>query len=74
MLLAVAVGIGLAAYLAARGPVEEAVREITLPLKHEDIIRQQARDKDLDPALIAAVYLPGVEVLRPHLRRRARAA
>jgi soluble lytic murein transglycosylase len=32
-----------------------AVREITLPLRHEDIIRQQARDKNLDPALIAAV-------------------
>src|ERR687893_58330 len=37
------------------GPLGEAVREITLPLKHEDIIRQQARDKGLDPALIAAV-------------------
>ena len=34
---------------------EQAVREITLPLKHDDIIRQQATDKDLDPALIAAV-------------------
>jgi soluble lytic murein transglycosylase len=55
ILLAAAVGIGLAAYLAARGPVEDAVREITLPLRHEDIIRQQARDKNLDPALIAAV-------------------
>jgi soluble lytic murein transglycosylase len=32
-----------------------AVREITLPLRHEDIIRQQARDKGLDPSLIAAV-------------------
>jgi soluble lytic murein transglycosylase len=32
-----------------------AVREITLPLRHDDIIRQQARLKDLDPALIAAV-------------------
>src|SRR3954452_15717092 len=32
-----------------------AVREIALPLRHEDIIRQQARDKELDPALIAAV-------------------
>lgn len=31
------------------------MREITLPLKHEDIIRQQASQKDLDPALIAAV-------------------
>ena len=33
----------------------DAVKEITLPLRHEDIIRQQAREKDLDPALIAAV-------------------
>jgi soluble lytic murein transglycosylase len=32
-----------------------AVREIALPLRHEDIIRQQAHDKDLDPALIAGV-------------------
>jgi soluble lytic murein transglycosylase len=32
-----------------------AVREIALPLRHEDIIRQQARDKGLSPALIAAV-------------------
>ena len=37
------------------GPLGEAVREITLPLRHEDIIRQQAADKNLDPALIAAV-------------------
>ena len=37
------------------GPFEEAVRQIVLPLKHENIIRQQAEDKDLDPALIAAV-------------------
>jgi soluble lytic murein transglycosylase len=35
--------------------VDHAVREIKLPLRHEDIIRQQARDKGLDPALIAAV-------------------
>jgi soluble lytic murein transglycosylase len=35
--------------------VDQAVRGIALPLKHEDIIRQQARDKDLDPALIAGV-------------------
>jgi soluble lytic murein transglycosylase len=33
----------------------DAVREITLPLRHDDIIRQQARDKGLDPALIAAI-------------------
>jgi soluble lytic murein transglycosylase len=47
-------GIGLVA-LAALGPVEKGIREITLPLRHEDIIRQQAQDKRLDPALIAAV-------------------
>jgi len=35
--------------------VKDAAREITLPLRHEDIIRQQAADKDLDPALIAGV-------------------
>jgi soluble lytic murein transglycosylase len=34
----------------------DAVRELAaLPLRHDDIIRQQAADKDLDPALIAAV-------------------
>jgi soluble lytic murein transglycosylase len=37
------------------GTLHQAVREISLPLQHEDIIRQQARDKNLDPALIAAV-------------------
>lgn len=34
---------------------DDAVQEISLPLRHEDIIRKQARDKQLDPALIAAV-------------------
>jgi len=35
--------------------VHDAVQEIALPLRHEDIIRQQGAEKDLDPALIAAV-------------------
>jgi soluble lytic murein transglycosylase len=35
--------------------VDDAVQEVRLPLRHDDIIRQQAGDKDLDPALIAAV-------------------
>ena len=54
---AVAVALMVAAIGAvlASGLGEEAVREITLPLHHDDIIRQQAADKDLDPALIAAV-------------------
>ena len=33
----------------------DAVKEVVLPLRHEDIIRQQAHDKRLDPALVAAV-------------------
>ncbi len=35
--------------------IDSAVRDITLPLSHQDIIRQQAAEKHLDPALIAAV-------------------
>jgi soluble lytic murein transglycosylase len=46
---------GVAAVVTGLGPLGDAVREITLPLKHDDIIRQQAADKELDPALIAAV-------------------
>jgi soluble lytic murein transglycosylase len=34
---------------------DKAVQELALPLHHEDIIRQQAADKNLDPALIAGV-------------------
>src|SRR4051794_389837 len=35
--------------------VDHAVKEVTLPLRHEDIIRQQAKDKDVDASLIAGV-------------------
>jgi soluble lytic murein transglycosylase len=49
-----AIGLGVAG-IAGFGPLKDAVREITLPLRHEDIIRQQAQDKDVDAALIAAV-------------------
>jgi soluble lytic murein transglycosylase len=51
-------GIALTALLAvlAIAPIfHSAVKEIALPLRHEDIIRQQARDKGIDPALIAGV-------------------
>jgi soluble lytic murein transglycosylase len=43
------------AILLAWPQFHHAVREITLPLRHDDIIRQQAQEKGLDPALIAAV-------------------
>jgi len=51
----------LVAALAVLGAVallprfHEAVQEMSLPLRHEDIIRQQAVEKGLDPSLIAAV-------------------
>ena len=51
---------GFAAICALAGvliaPVfHHAVQEVVLPLRHEDIIRQQAKEKKLSPALIAAV-------------------
>ena len=57
MLIAVAavLGAGVVAFVTGAGPLGEAVRELTLPLHHEDIIRQQAADKNVDAALIAAV-------------------
>lgn len=45
----------IAAAIALKPAVDDAIKEITLPLRHEDVIRQQARDKNLDPALVAAV-------------------
>ena len=53
--LALVLAAVLAALVTGLGPLGDAVREITLPLRHDDIIRQQASDKDLDPSLIAAV-------------------
>ena len=35
--------------------VGEAIREVTLPLRHDDIIRQQADRFDIDPALLAGI-------------------
>ena len=53
-LVAVLTLVGVVVALAL-GPLRETIREVTLPLRHDDIIRQQARDKDVDAALIAAV-------------------
>jgi len=53
-LLALAGLIGAAALVLA--PMfNQAVQEVTLPLRHEDVIRQQAAAKQLDPALVAGV-------------------
>ena len=41
--------------LVAAGVFDHALQELTLPLRHEDVIRQQAEEKGVDAALIAAV-------------------
>lgn len=51
----VAVGIGAGVMLGVVGELDRAIQELTLPLRHEDIIRQQAAEKDVDASLIAAV-------------------
>ena len=55
VIAAAVLGAGLAATVAGLGPLGDEVRELTLPLRHEDIIRQQAADKGIDADLIAAV-------------------
>jgi soluble lytic murein transglycosylase len=51
------VGVGvLAVAIAFAVPLfRKAVNDLTLPLAYSDVIRQQAAEKHLDPALIAAV-------------------
>jgi soluble lytic murein transglycosylase len=53
--LAVVVAVLVAGFSALLPRVDHAVKEVTLPLRHEDIIRQQAADKNVDAALIAGV-------------------
>ena len=56
--LAALVGVAAVVVLAVAvvAPVfHDAVKEVVLPLRHEDIIRQQAHEKHLDPALVAGV-------------------
>jgi soluble lytic murein transglycosylase len=52
--IAATLGVGVAIGI-SRIDFNKALKEITLPLRHDDIIRQQAAEKNLDPALIAAV-------------------
>jgi soluble lytic murein transglycosylase len=51
----VAAGIVAVVLLGLVGTVDRAIQELTLPLRHEDVIRQQSREKEVDAALIAAV-------------------
>jgi soluble lytic murein transglycosylase len=51
----VAAGVVAGILLGVVGKVDQAIQELTLPLRHEDIIRQQAGEKGVDASLIAAV-------------------
>jgi peptidoglycan lytic transglycosylase len=53
--IVIVAGIGVGALLGVVGRVDDAIQELTLPLRHEDVIRQQAAEKDVDASLIAAV-------------------
>lgn len=52
---AVAAGVALGLALGLFGRFGDVIQELTLPLRHEDVIRQQASEKGVDAALIAAV-------------------
>ena len=53
--IVVAAGIGAGVLLGLVGRVDDAIQELTLPLRHEDVIRQQAAEKEVDASLIAAI-------------------
>lgn len=53
--LVVLVVVGIVAILLLSDLFQRGIQEVTLPLRHENVIRQQAEEKDVDAALIAAV-------------------
>jgi peptidoglycan lytic transglycosylase len=54
-LLLAGVVIATVALLSLKPWADKAVKELKLPLRHEDVIRQQAAEKNLDASLIAGV-------------------
>jgi len=55
VVLAALLAAGLLAIFFMSDFFEKGIREVALPLRHENIIRQQAEEKGVDAALIAAV-------------------
>jgi soluble lytic murein transglycosylase len=55
LLLAMVLGSVAVAAIVMAPWADKAVQELQLPLRHEDVIRQQSARKDLDPALVAGV-------------------
>ncbi len=52
---AIVAGLAVGAALGVFGKFGHVLQELTLPLQHEDVIRQQAAEKHVDASLIAAV-------------------
>ena len=52
---AVAAGVAIGFGVTRLDSLEDALREVTLPLRHDDIIRQQAEEKNVPADLIAAL-------------------
>ncbi len=55
VLVFLTVAVGVVGVVVAMPLFRRAVNEFTLPLSYPDVIREQAAEKHLDPALIAAV-------------------
>src|SRR4051794_8269871 len=55
LLLGGGLALVIIAVLSLVQPADHAVKEIKLPLRHEDVIRQQAAEKKVDASLIAGV-------------------
>jgi soluble lytic murein transglycosylase len=53
--IAVVLGVIVGGVMVVNGTVNKAIDQFTLPLDHEDIIRQQSQEKGVNAALIAAV-------------------
>ncbi len=52
---AAAAGVAIALAAGPLGLFDDVIQELTLPLRHDDIIRQQSAEKQVDASLIAAV-------------------
>ena len=55
VILVIIAGIGILSIVLLSDFFEKGIQEVSLPLRHENVIRQQAEEKGVDAALIAAV-------------------
>lgn len=55
LILLILAGLGILAVVLLSDFFEKGIQEVSLPLRHENVIRQQSEEKGVDAALIAAV-------------------